>query len=350
MVSDTGWWVGARSEEDNRMTEHQQPKIWCLWRINSESRITRIKGFHGLDVRAQREFRLNSNLREPLVIKGEESMNYRQKLTLYLLLYFVVCSAVFAQVVNIPDPALDRLIRQKLRIRSDRPITQDDMRNLRGDLDAGGNIGITNITGLEYATNLTTLSFYHNPISDISPMSGMTGLTGFNLWSCQIEDLTPLRHLPNLTGAILGNNRISNLEPLSGLSNITFLDMDSNRISDISPLSTLHNLVRLELDGNQIVDYSPLANLTSLQVLWLQNNLGDDFSPLNALNLTDFRYDEVCDVVPLFSSVTDRIKGRSLPSIFQAWDGVVGLDHLSEDERNELHDLHFSQSFGLDTR
>jgi hypothetical protein len=259
-----------------------------------------------------------------------------------------VCGAAFAQVVNIPDPALERLIRQKLRIRSDRPITQDDIRNLRGDLDAGGNIGITDITGLEYATNLSTLSLYHNPIIDISPMSGMTGLTGFNLWGCQIEDLTPLRHLPNLTGAILGNNRVTNLEPLSGLTNITFLDMDSNRISDVRPLSTLHNLVHLELDGNQIVDYSPLANLTNLQVLWIQNNPGDDFSPLNALSLSEFRYDQKCDFPPESPSIEERLKTRSMPSIFQAWNNTSDLKNLTWDERNELHDLHWSQSFNLD--
>ena len=275
-------------------------------------------------------------------------MNLRQKLTLILLLYITVCSTAFAEVVNIPDPALDRLIRQKLCIRSDRPITQDDMRNLRGDLDAGGNIGITNITGLEYATNLTTLSFYHNPMSDISPMSGMTGLTGFNLWGCQIENLTPLRHLPKLTGGILGNNRISNLEPLSGLSNITFLNMDHNRISDVRPLSTLHNLVRLELNGNQIVDYSPLANLTNLQVLWIHNNLGTDFTPLNNLMLEDFRYDQVCDVPPESPSVEERLSTRSMPSIFQPWENASEPKTLTWNERNELHDLHWSQDFGLD--
>ena len=274
-------------------------------------------------------------------------MNFRQRLALHLLLYMAVCSAAFAQVVNVPDPALDRLIRQKLRIRSDRPITRDDMLNLRGSFKAGGNIGITDITGLEYAKNLSTLSLHHNPISDIRPMSGMTGLTGFNLWGCKIEDLTPLRHLPNLTGAILGNNRITNLEPLSGLTNITFLDMDSNRISDIRPLSTLHNLVRLELDGNQIVDYSPLANLTNLQVLWIHNNLGDDFSPLNALNPTEFRYDEVCDMPPLFP-IEDRIKNRSYPSVFRAWSDVVGQDHLSPLERGMLHDLWFSPKFDIE--
>ena len=93
--------------------------------------------------------------------------------------------------------------------------------------------------------------------------------------------------------------------------------MDSNRISDISPLSTLHNLVHLELDGNAIVDYSPLANLTKLQVLWIQNNPGDDFSPLNALNPTEFRYDEVCDI-PLLFPLEDGIKNRSYPSVFRS--------------------------------
>ena len=274
-------------------------------------------------------------------------MNYRMVSTIVAVLMLGLTFNLFAQVVNIPDPALDRLIRQKLRIRSDRPITQDDMLNLRGDLDAGGNIGITDITGLEYAKNLTVLNLYHNPISDISPIAGMERLVNFNLWGCQIEDLTPLRHLPNLEGGILGANRISNLEPLSGLTNITFLDMDSNRISDVRPLSTLHNLVRLELDGNQIVDYSPLANLTDLQVLWIHNNPGIDFVPLHALNLTEFRYDQRCDSPPESPSIDERLKTRSMPSIFQAWDNTSDLKNLTLEERNELHDLHWSQSFNL---
>ena len=255
--------------------------------------------------------------------------------------------SLFAQVVNIPDPALDRLIRQKLRIRSDRPITQDDMLNLRGDLDAGGNIGISDITGLEYAKNLTVLNLYHNPISDISPIAGMEGLVNFNLWGCQIEDLTPLRALPRFEGGFLGGNRISNLKPLTGLTNITGLNLNFNSISDVRPLATLHNLFHLELDHNQIVDYSPLANLTNLQVLWIHNNPGDDFSSLNALSLTEFRYDQRCDFPPESPSIEERLKTRSMPSIFQAWDNSSEPTALTADQRNELHDLHWSQSFNL---
>ena len=99
-------------------------------------------------------------------------MNYKVAAAIVAVLMLGLAFNLFAQVVNIPDPALDGLIRQKLRIRSDRPITQDDMLNLRGDLDAGGNIGITDTTGLQYATNLTALSFYLNPISDIGSNVG----------------------------------------------------------------------------------------------------------------------------------------------------------------------------------
>ena len=65
-------------------------------------------------------------------------MNYRMVSTIVAVLMLGLTFNLFAQVVNIPDPALDRLIRQKLRIRSDRPITQDDMLNLRGDLAQAG--------------------------------------------------------------------------------------------------------------------------------------------------------------------------------------------------------------------
>ena len=43
--------------------------------------------------------------------------------------------------------------------------------------------------------------------------------------------------------------------------------------------------------------------------------------------------------------VRERIANRSFPSIVQAWDDVVGLDHLTWEQRNVLHDLHFSTLF-----
>ena len=227
-------------------------------------------------------------------------------------------------VVEIPDPNLRQLIRETLSLPESVPLTQGQMLRL-AELDADGNREIINLTGLEYATNIRSLLLYRNPIVDITPLAHLTKLDSFNLWECRIVDLSPLRNLRNLRHIRLGYNQIS----------------------DLSPLAELINLTVLQVENNQIVDFSPLANLVNLRELRIQDNLGTDFSPLQRLDLTDFRYDEVCDIEPLPPPVKERIENRSFPSVFQAWENVVGLDHLTWEQRNVLHDLHWNANFGL---
>ena len=227
-------------------------------------------------------------------------------------------------VVEIPDPNLKQLIRETLSLPESVPLTQQQMLRLT-ILNAGGDRGITNLTGLEYATNIRSLLLYRNPIVDITPLAHLTKLDSFNLWECRIVDLSPLRDLKNLRHIRLGYNQIS----------------------DLSPLVELINLTVLQVENNQIVDFSPLANLINLRELRIHNNLGTDISPLQELNLTDFRYDEVCDIEPLPPPVKERIENRSFPSVFQAWENVVGLDHLTWEQRNVLHDLYWNANFGL---
>ena len=232
-----------------------------------------------------------------------------------------------AQVVNIPDPNLEKVIREALQLPDDRPLTQQEMLRLT-KLDAGGNRGIADLTRLEYATNLRALDLYQNPIVDIGPLAHLTKLWGFNFWGCQVRDLNPLRNLKSLRGIILSNNQIS----------------------DISPLSELTDLTHLVLDGNYIVDYSPLANLTNLEKLWINRNLGTDFTPLQGLNIPDLRYDAVCDIEPPLPLVKERIETRSFPSVFQIWGGigwtpVINRPDLSDEEHITLHDLYWSPGF-----
>ena len=226
--------------------------------------------------------------------------------------------------VEIPNPNLRQLIREALSLPEAVPLTQGQILRLTR-LDAGGDRGITNLTGLEYATNMRSLRLHNNPIVDISPLVHLTKLEGVHLWGCDIVDLSPLGNLKNLKGVFLGHNNIS----------------------DISPLAELTNLTHLHLQSNQIVDLRPLANLINLRELWIDDNLDTDISPLQRLNLTDFRYDEVCDIEPLLPLVRERIENRSFPSVFKAWDDVVGLDHLTWEQRKVLHDLSFSEGLAL---
>ena len=224
-------------------------------------------------------------------------------------------------VVEVPDPNLRVTIREALKLPDDIPLTQLQMLQLKG-LDAGGNRGIVDLTGLEYAANLKSLGLYHNPIVDISTLAHLTKLEGFNLWGCQIVDLTPLRNLKNLKSIYLGGNEISDISPLSELTNLTYLDLGRNRIKDVRPL----------------------ANLVNLKTLLIEDNLIVDHSPLDALDLDKFTRDECCEFPSL--SVQERLENRTFPSVFAAWGGlgwspVLNQPHLSDIEQMAQHDLYF---------
>jgi hypothetical protein len=132
--------------------------------------------------------------------------------------------------------------------------------------------GISDLTGIEYATNVTSLSFLHNQITNLSPLSTLTKLSSLDLNENQISDLSPLSGLTNLAGLELGWNLISNLSPLSGLTNLSLLNLVDNGLSDISPLSSLADLEYLYLFNNQISDISALSAFTGLGALTLLGN------------------------------------------------------------------------------
>ena len=128
---------------------------------------------------------------------------------IYLFLILVVAQS-HAQLLDIPDPNLKQAIRDSLKLPDEIPLTQQEMSRLT-DLDAGGDRGIADLTGLEYATNLKSLELYRNPIVDISSLAHLTKLERVNLLGCHIVDLSPLRNLNNLRGLFLGHNKISDI-------------------------------------------------------------------------------------------------------------------------------------------
>ncbi|MHC4739181.1 MAG: leucine-rich repeat domain-containing protein [Planctomycetota bacterium] len=111
-------------------------------------------------------------------------------------------------------------------------------------------LGIFDLTGLEFASNLTELYLFNNEIGAISPLSGLTNLE--ILW--------------------LGVNQISDISAVSQLTNLQTLDLAGNQIIDISPVKQLTNLIWLYLPENQISEISPLSSLTNLDILMLAAN------------------------------------------------------------------------------
>ncbi len=180
-------------------------------------------------------------------------------------------------VVVFPDPNLEGVVRDEISKPSG-DILYSDLAILTS-LEAG-RLSISDISGLEYCTNLTYLYLSINQISDISPLAGLVNLNSLHLYNNQISDISPLAELVSLTSLVLERNRIADISPLAGLVNLTKLNLFLNRTTDISPLSGLVSLTDLDLCYNSISDISPLTGLVSLTRLSLDHNRITDISPL----------------------------------------------------------------------
>ena len=314
-------------------------------------------------------------------------MAFGRKITVCFLLYIALCGAAFAQVVEIPDPNLRRVVRETLNLPAGSPITQRAMERPTR-LEASSQ-GIANLTGLEYASNLAFLDLggnninnlipiaglvklevlwlWSNPLAtlapladltnldnldlrdchivDISPLAKLTGMRKLSLRDNMIEDIKPLQNLTQLQSLLILNNRIEDIAPLanltvltelnarqndiwdlSPLSNITalvYLDLSRCRIINIAPLASLTRLEVLQLNDNQIVDVTPLTGLRMLRKLEIERNLIVDHSPLDTLSLEYFSYDPNCDLPPL--PLEPRLENRTYPSAFGA-EWIFGHD------------------------
>ena len=172
--------------------------------------------------------------------------------------------------ITIPDVHLRAVIEDSLNKARGEAITAAEMATLTR-LEAP-NSRVRDLTGIEYATELTVLNL------------GAVSINGTHINSNDITDLSPLSGLVKLTELYLHRNMIYDISPLSNLTALEKLDVSANfRISDISPLSDMVKMRTLYLYTNEISDLSPLSSLTDLRWLSLSNNLIWDISALSGL-------------------------------------------------------------------
>ena len=172
----------------------------------------------------------------------------------------------------IPDANLRAAIAAALGKASGAPITQADLAMLDTlDFHAAGR-GISDLTGLEYAINLTWLDLFDNHISDISLLEGLPQLKSLYLGWNQIVDISPLAGLTELQNLDLNKNRIVDISPLAGLTKLSVLVLAENRIRDLTPLATRlgprqdqYGLLFLDVTGNPLNAASRDTHIPALQ-------------------------------------------------------------------------------------
>ena len=212
--------------------------------------------------------------------------------------------------VHIPDLNLRAAIAEALGKSPNAPITAEEMERL-GRLDAESR-GIRDLTGLQFATNLSLLNLRVNQVSDLSPLASLIELRTLNLYSNLISDISPVRGLTNLTYLDLDRTLVSDISPMRGLINLTRLEFQDTAVSDISPIAGLINLIVLKIDDTNVTDLSPIAGLINLKELHMSRTNVTDLSPVAGLvNLErlSFSQTNLSDLSPLAGLINLKYVG-----------------------------------------
>jgi hypothetical protein len=163
-----------------------------------------------------------------------------------------------------PDPTLQQVVAKSLNIDVSE-LTQEKMSRLNTLYIYDTNAALADLTGLEYATNLS--SFY---------MSGTN----------QVTDFSVLKSLPELTYVYLmgGNVNDDNFPEFDSNTKITRLDLSYANVTDaVYPkIVKLTNLESVSLEYNiNITTIAPLAILPHLAMLRIQVCGVTDFTVIN---------------------------------------------------------------------
>ena len=261
-------------------------------------------------------------------------------LTLCAVLFFMPL-ATTAQVVNIPDANLRAAIAEALGKTPGTTITAAEMATLT-HLEAHA-VGIWDLTGLEFATQLEEIRCNNNLISDLSPLAELSRLRVIEFRQNVITDLSPVAGLINLNWLIVNHNLITDLSPIEGLIGLEGLEISHNAISDLSPLAGLIKLRYIWMSENPLGNLSPLAGLTSLIHF---NSWGTPILNLSALaELPKLRTLDICggelsDLSPLEGLTHLRdlyLVGNEISDI-SPLASLTGLTRLSL-EHNRVSDV-----------
>ncbi|EBF5167800.1 LPXTG cell wall anchor domain-containing protein [Listeria monocytogenes] len=169
-------------------------------------------------------------------------------------------------IVNIPDPELKKQLNALMTDKApDADITEAQ---LAGFTSIALNAGITDLTGLEYAKNIQTLTLTDinaslEPIKNLSTVKSLS-IRGGNITSNQFADFSGLSSLGDLS---ITETKVDNafLSKINNIPNLTTLNISYNPgITKVDALKSLPKLADLNASFCQIDDFGGIEQFPSL--------------------------------------------------------------------------------------
>ncbi|SEN36926.1 Leucine Rich repeat-containing protein [Mesobacillus persicus] len=110
------------------------------------------------------------------------------------------------------------------------------------------NRGVTDLSGIEYATNLKKLDLGYTNIESLEPLTKLPNLFELDLMYSGLKDITELSNIKSLKSLNLRDNLIENADLLKDLQELEELNLKMNYVTDIQFLTSLPNLKKVNLN------------------------------------------------------------------------------------------------------
>lgn len=123
---------------------------------------------------------------------------------------------------------------------------------------------VASLQGIEYFTNLRSISITGGYIQDLSSLASLPALQEISVSYLPVEEIPDFSGCENLTCLQITCCAVSDLSPAAKLPMLTHLNLCDNRITSVAPIKDLKNLQRLDLSFNPVLDWDSVQNNPSL--------------------------------------------------------------------------------------
>jgi Leucine-rich repeat (LRR) protein len=186
---------------------------------------------------------------------------------LFVLILLFPISIAFSQTVNVPDVNLkNKLMLSYPQVMQGNQLDLSKAAALTGVLNLR-NASISDATGIQYFTGITTLDITNNLLTTLPDISAITGLVNFYATNNLLTSLPDMSAHTKLVDFQVMNNKLTSLPNLSA-PGLTSLYCSNNLITQLPPLTQFPALLNLVVGNNPIgnLDVSPCTNLLELHI------------------------------------------------------------------------------------
>lgn len=158
--------------------------------------------------------------------------------------------------ITFVDPFLKEAVKASLGLVNSEDVTEENILELRSLEWVNGNI--TDLSGLEYAVNLSKITLTGNNISSLQPLINLEYLTSIGLSNNPVELSEVLKFENILELDLSGNHYGEEISEISKYTQMTNLWLNDCGLKNLDFIQDMDGLVWLKVMDNQIISLDRL--------------------------------------------------------------------------------------------